>query len=687
MTPKRHQALLDSGCRTVSDLLYWVPVRYEDAPQEVQLNNVSDKKGRISTIAKVESTRSEGFGNRKRFIVAFGNNGKRIDAVWFKGVAWAEKTFKLGQWYELTGTVGSWRGHLQMVHPQTKPVLGPLSATPMAVNSRDSQQIIPIYPSTAALKSARISNQLLWEWIQSLVLTHPPKEFIPQSLLASLSLPTVDEALRKIHTPEKHGEWESGLDRMRFGELFLFELAVMKLRGRTRSREAGLRIDGAGDHTRAFIASLPFELTDGQRSSLREIYSDMKSGYQMNRLLQGDVGAGKTVVAIATMLMAIDSGFQATMMAPTEILAEQHYTTLKKWLDPLEISVRLLTGSRNSKQRREILDEIASGRQSVLVGTHAILEPEVVFSNLGVVIIDEQHRFGVMQRARLMEKSIYPHMLIMSATPIPRSLALTLYGELDVSIIKGLPSGRMPIKTAVRNDYQRDDVYMFIDEILKDGGQVYVVYPLIEESEALDLKNATAGFEQLRDRFSGARVGLIHGRIKSAEKDSIMKLFSDGELDILVSTTVIEVGVDVPNANVMIVEHAERFGLSQLHQLRGRIGRGSRQSYCILMADFIRSADAKERLATMERTQDGFEIAEADLKLRGPGDFLGTKQSGLPEFKYADIVRDQNLLEQAKDHAERVIHDDPDLILPEHRLLKREFEPYLVEKMSFFQKS
>jgi ATP-dependent DNA helicase RecG len=404
----------------------------------------------------------------------------------------------------------------------------------------------------------------------------------------------------------------------------------------------------------------------------------------MNRLIQGDVGAGKTIVAIGALLMALDNGFQTAFLAPTEILAEQHYRTLADHLKGLDINVRLLVGGQKSKLRMDVLTDLEGGGCQIVVGTHAIIQEDVRFHKLGLAVIDEQHRFGVKQRAELLNKGSHPHILVMSATPIPRSLAMTVYADLDISIIKGLPAGRKPIKTAIRGNKKREGVWDFVRTEVNDGGQVYVIYPLVEESEALDLKDATAGYENIKKRFPNFNVGLLHGRMKSDEKDAVMKAFIANEIQILVSTTVIEVGVDVPNASVMIIEHAERFGLSQLHQLRGRIGRGERQSYCILMPDVKVSKAGAFRLKTMEETNDGFKIAEADLKLRGPGDFLGTKQSGLPDFKVADIVEDQFILAQAKEKAKVLIQKDADLDLPEHQSLKKIFEPYHKEKAEFY---
>jgi ATP-dependent DNA helicase RecG len=681
MTDRRRAALVKAGIEHPRQLFEWAPLRYEIPSQHLPMAMLNDSSGKVTTAAMVTSYRTEGFGASKRLVVLFSDGGYRLEAVWFKGSTWIERIIESGAWYQIKGTIGSFRGKLQMTHPELKRISGPEHT-----NDAESQNgFTPVYPSTADMKTTRITHTQIQKWIGHVLDRTQFVDHLPDYILDELQLPNIANAYRRIHAPTNYGDWEPGLNRMRFDELFLFEMAVMKLKGRNKVIHEGIRIPEVGELTRKFIAALPFELTDGQRTALRDVFKDLKSGRQMSRLVQGDVGAGKTVVAIASMLMMADFGYQSTLMAPTEILAEQHYRTIKHYLGDLGLDVVLLTGSRTGKHRKDVLASISSGISMIAIGTHALIEDDVLFSNLGLVVIDEQHRFGVMQRAKLQMKDNSPHMLVMSATPIPRSLALTLYGELDISVVRGMPAGRKQVRTVVRNDNQREDVYTFADEILDDGGQIYIVYPLVEESEAMDLKDATAGFEHLKDRFVGRKIGLIHGRLKSVEKDATMKLFKDGELDILVSTTVIEVGVDVPNANMMIIEHAERFGLSQLHQLRGRIGRGERQSYCVLMADFKRSADARERLATMERTNDGFEIAEADLKLRGPGDFLGTKQSGLPAFKFADIVRDQDLLEKARDYADRIITEDPDLLKPEHSTLRHTFKAYLEEKSGFFE--
>ncbi|MGF1670807.1 MAG: ATP-dependent DNA helicase RecG, partial [Balneolaceae bacterium] len=474
------------------------------------------------------------------------------------------------------------------------------------------------------------------------------------------------------------------LERFKFEELFLFELSMARIKHLNRKRTNGHIFEKTGPLTSAFFnKKLPFQLTSDQKHALRDIRNDVTSGLQMSRLIQGDVGSGKTVVAAGTMLMAVDNGFQATFMAPTEILAEQHYRTLSSFFDGLDIEIRMLKGKQKTKLRRDVLTSIEGGHCNIVVGTHAVIQESVQFQNLGLAIIDEQHRFGVKQRSQILQKGNHPHLLVMSATPIPRSLAMTIYSDLDISLIREMPAGRKPVKTAIRTEKKRMDLYRFLYANIKEGGQVYFVYPLIEESEALDLKDATLGFEKLKKHFPDFRIGLLHGRMESDEKESVMNSFVSGNLDILVTTTVIEVGVDVSNANVMIIEHAERFGLSQLHQLRGRIGRGTRQSYCILIPGDKISRDGRYRLQKMVETQDGFEIAEADLKLRGPGDFLGTKQSGLPDFKYADIVEDQKLLSQAKNYAWKITGVDPDL--NQYDTLKKVFEPYFLEKSEFFE--
>lgn len=711
-TPKRIAALEQSGFFKPEDLLYCPPLRYEQPAAVVSLPELGTMQGKITTMGALVRLQTEGIGTRLRLIAHFRkdhpqqnpsfsdatqtsttqpstvqNQAATVRAVWFKGITWIQKSLEVGQWYQLTGHPSVWQGHVQLVHPELRRLSGP-----EPVSESKHEGFLPIYPSNSLLKAASIDHHRLYGWIGEVLRAATPSEFLPNQLLQALKLPPLAEALHVIHQPKHDGAWEQGLRRMRFAELFLFELAVIHLKHYRFDRTTSLVLPNAGTRARQLIEHLPFALTDAQRTVLRQIYADLHSGKAMHRLLQGDVGAGKTIVAIIAMLMMVDAGYQVALMAPTEILAEQHHQSIRNYLKVLEINAlelesALLTGSTPAKDRGTILGGLARGELPIVVGTHALLEDQVQFQRLGLVVIDEQHRFGVMQRAKLPDKGPQPHLLVMSATPIPRSLALTLYGELEVSSIRELPAGRKPITTKIVYEPGRNELYAFLAEQLEQGGQAYVVYPLVSESEVLDLKDATAGWQQLQALFPQAHVGLVHGRMKASEKETVMQAFKKGELQILVSTTVIEVGVDVPNASVMIIEHAERFGLSQLHQLRGRIGRGERQSFCFLMADYKRSKEARERLAIMEKTNDGFEIAEADLRLRGPGDFLGTKQSGLPEFVFADLSRDQDLLEQAREAALQLLSEDPELKMEAHQALRAVFTPYLEQRLPLFQQS
>ena len=624
----------------------------------------------------------QGFKAKKRLEIVVNDETGGIKAVWFKGAYYMKKRFTVGQKIALFGTVKQFGRHLSMAHPETDDIS-------KESDLADFSTIVAIYPSGQHFHKARVYNSNIQQWIAQL-LNHPSlrhlfPEFLPEYILTSYGYPNRTEAIRAIHNPSSHDSHKQALKRFKFEEFFLFQLSMERIHSERLAAKAGPSLTKNTPNTRHFFEHiLPFELTFGQKKALRDIQDDVRSGRQMNRLIQGDVGAGKTAVAMGALLMAVDNGFQGALVAPTEILAEQHYATLKEAFSQLDLSIRLLVGGQKVGLRRDVLTDIEGGGCDIVIGTHAVIQKEVRFHNLGMVVIDEQHRFGVQQRAALLQKANNPHMLVMSATPIPRSLAMSLYADLDISLIKGLPEGRKTIRTAIRSEKKRTDVYHFVEQEIKDGGQIYIIYPLIEESEALDLKDATAGYEKICERFPSARVALLHGRIPSEEKDAIMQSFAKGEIDILVSTTVIEVGVNVPNASVMIIEHAERFGLSQLHQLRGRIGRGSRQSYCILMPDHAVSESGAVRLKTMERTTDGFEIAEVDLKLRGPGDFLGTKQSGLPDFRFGDIIQDQDLLELAKKQARELMEQDFLLSKQEHLELKHFFESYHREKQQFY---
>lgn len=660
------------------DLLNFFPRRYLDRTTVSPIRHLKGQGEEVTVVGRIKKIQQQGYGRKKRLEVIIQDETASLKGVWFKGAHYIKKNFKEGEVVAFFGKAKKYGRYVSIAHPEYDKIDD-------SKDIEDLKQIVPIYPSNKSLSKTYTNSKIIHQW-QKVILKHKkPPEFIPDSIRKSQNLPERHKAYRMIHLPESDSEYKKAFERFKFEELFLFELSVAKTKNEIIERHKGHLFENLGNYTKKFFNEhLPFELTDGQKSALSDIKKDVRSGNQMNRLIQGDVGSGKTIVAIGAILMALDNGYQAAFMAPTEILAEQHYRTLSEFLEPLGINIRLLVGNQKTNLRTDILTALEGGSCQVVVGTHAIIQEEVNFHNLGLAVIDEQHRFGVKQRAEILEKGSHPHVLVMSATPIPRSLAMTLYSDLDISIIKGLPGGRKPVKTAVRPQKKHDDIYDFVEQELNEGGQAYVVYPLVEESEKVDLKDATAGFEKLKKRFSDYEVGLLHGQMKSEEKDAVMQQFIKNEVQVLVSTTVIEVGVDVPNASILIVEHAERFGLSQLHQLRGRIGRGERQSYCILIYGQKVSKEGQFRLRKMAETNDGFEIAEADLELRGPGDFLGTKQSGLPEFKVADIIEDQWVLEQAKAEAWKVINEDLDLEEPEHQELKKVFIPYYKERSKFY---
>ncbi len=663
---------------SVTDFLNFFPRRYLDRSNVQLIHHLMGAGEEITVTGEVTSINEVGFGKKKRLEVTIKDESGVLKGVWFRGASYFKNIFKKGEVVAFFGAAKRYGKNITIAHPEVDKIAeeGDLEAF---------SRIMPIYPGSKEISKSRITSTLVQSWIRTVLQQTKLPEFIPIHILEELGLPKREEAYRMIHFPENHGERKKALERFKFEELFMFELSMEKIHHTIEERKSGQVFSKLGNYTsRYFNELIPFELTEGQKTSLADIKKDVRSGRQMNRLIQGDVGAGKTIVAIGALLMALDNDFQAAFVAPTEILAEQHYRTLSEQLKELDVNIRLLVGGQKTALRRDVLTDIGGGACQIVVGTHAVIQKEIRFHKLGLAVIDEQHRFGVRQRAELLNKGEHPHILVMSATPIPRSLAMTVYADLDISIIKDLPAGRKQIRTAIRSEKKREDVFSFVKQEVEDGGQVYVIYPLIEESEALDLKDATAGFEKIKARFPEFEIGLLHGRMKSEEKDAIMKAFISNKIQILVSTTVIEVGVDVPNASIMLIEHAERFGLSQLHQLRGRIGRGERQSYCILMPDVKVSKAGAFRLKTMEETTDGFKIAEADLKLRGPGDFLGTKQSGLPDFKVADIVEDQFILAQAKEKAMELIGTDADLILPENQSLKKVFEPYFKGKAAFY---
>lgn len=675
-------ALAKEGIHYAQDLLFFFPRRYLDRTNVQKIGQLQGIGEEVTVVGTISQISEQGFKAKKRLEIVVKDETGGIKAVWFKGAYYMKKRFTVGQKIALFGTVKQFGRHLSMAHPETDDIS-------KESDLADFSTIVAIYPSGQHFHKARVYNSNIQQWIAQLLndpsLRHLIPEFLPENIRSSYGFPNRTEAIRAIHNPSSHNSHKQALKRFKFEEFFLFQLSMERIHSERLAAKAGPSLTKNTPNTRHYFEHvLPFKLTPGQKKALTDIQDDVRSGRQMNRLIQGDVGAGKTAVAMGALLMAVDNGFQGALVAPTEILAEQHYTTLKEAFLQLDLSIRLLVGGQKVGLRRDVLTDIEGGGCDIVIGTHAVIQKEIRFHNLGMVVIDEQHRFGVQQRAALLDKANNPHMLVMSATPIPRSLAMSLYADLDISLIKGLPEGRKTIRTAIRSEKKRTDVYHFVEQEIKDGGQIYIIYPLIEESEALDLKDATAGYKKICERFPSVRVALLHGRIPSEEKDAIMQSFAKGEIDILVSTTVIEVGVNVPNASVMIIEHAERFGLSQLHQLRGRIGRGNRQSYCILMPVHAVSKSGAVRLKTMERTTDGFEIAEVDLKLRGPGDFLGTKQSGLPDFRFGDIIQDQDLLELAKKQARELMKQDFLLSKQEHLELKHFFESYHRGKKLFY---
>lgn len=678
LSTHRIKALSESEINSILDLLNLFPRRYIDRRTVSPIRTLSGSGEETTVMGRINKIQQKGYGRKKRLEVIIQDETAALKGVWFKGGHYIKKQFSEGQLVTFFGKVKKYGRYLSMAHPE-------VDTLDDESEVEDLQQIVPIYPGNKSLSKTYINSKLIHRWQQIILKHEKPPEFLPDEILEDHNLPVRHKAYRMVHLPESESEYKKAFKRFKFEELFLFELSVAKTKRQITEKHRGHLFKDLGNYTRRFFKEeLPFELTEGQTSALSDIKKDVQSGKQMNRLIQGDVGSGKTVVAVGAILMALDNGFQATFMAPTEILAEQHFRTLSEFLDPLDINIRLLVGNQKNSLRTDILTDIEGGACNVVVGTHAVIQKEVTFHRLGLAVIDEQHRFGVKQRAEILRKGSQPHVLVMSATPIPRSLAMTLYSDLDISVIKGMPGGRKPVKTAVRPQKKHRAIYDFVEQELNDGGQAYVVYPLVEESEKVDLRDATAGYEKLKKRFDDFNVGLIHGQMKSEEKDMVMQQFVSNEVQVLVSTTVIEVGMDVPNASIMIVEHAERFGLSQLHQLRGRIGRGQRQSYCILVYGQKVSKEGWYRLKKMAQTNDGFEIAEADLKLRGPGDFLGTKQSGLPEFEVADIIEDQWILEEAKSAAWQIMSDDPDLTQPKHQALKKVFMPYYKEKIRFY---
>ena len=698
--PKRAAVLPAFGIRTIEDLLTYFPFDYLDRSSILPISGLkkhlnTDKP--VTVIGEVfrQEIRRARRTNRLMFFLTIKDRQDYLTCVWFEGVQWFKDAFEVGELLAVSAFPEVDKlGRVQFIHPEFDRLKGAMEEDePDWGKMFNTGAIIPKYSSTAELARVGLDSRGFRRIIRNALKTHLPKtgETLSRDILERHALKGMAFAIEQIHFPSDTVNLEAARRRLKFDELFFLQLMLAYRKRSLEGEGSGIAFSSRSDLARQLVESLPFTLTKAQRKVLREITADMQSAKTMNRLLQGDVGSGKTIVALMAMLVAVESGYQVALMAPTEILAEQHYRTLTAHLKGLPVDVRLLVGGQRKKLREDVLEDIRSGRAHITVGTHAVIEEDVGFARLGLVVIDEQHRFGVMQRATLREKGYRPDVLVMTATPIPRTLALTLYGDLDISVIDELPANRRPIKTAVRTESQKERVFQFVREEVKRGRQAYVVFPLIEESEKVDLKAATEEFQRLQTEvFPGFKLGLLHGRMKSDEKEAVMLKFQAGEIQILTATTVIEVGIDIPNATVMIIENAERFGLSQLHQLRGRVGRGADQSYCILIADYgwfeahrkgkevrelqVERRDAAVRLETMVETTDGFRIAEVDLQLRGPGEFFGTRQSGLPQFKIASLVTDRDLLALARTEAFTLVGNDPQLRDPAHVPIRRHFE-------------
>ncbi|SDW97143.1 ATP-dependent DNA helicase RecG [Lutibacter oricola] len=656
------------GIHTFGDLVNFFPNRYLDRTQFFKINQLQQNSSEVQIVGKITRVKTVQQKRGSRLVATFVDDTGSMELVWFRGAKWIKDSLKVNVPYVIFGKTNYFKGMFSMPHPEMELV------SVYKKSLRGAMQ--PIYPSTEKLVNKGISNKVISTIIQNLFeeLKGNFKETLSSRIIEKLQLISKTQALLNIHFPTNQELLTKAQFRLKFEELFFIQLQLIRKKLVRKSKIKGFVFEKVGEKFNSFYSDkLPFDLTNAQKRVLKEIRKDVGSNAQMNRLLQGDVGSGKTIVGLLAMLLAIDNGFQAALMAPTEILATQHYNSIVEMLDGLEVSVKLLTGSTKAKERRILHAELESGELDILIGTHALIEDKVKFENLGIAIIDEQHRFGVEQRSKMWQKNtLPPHILVMTATPIPRTLAMSLYGDLDISVIDELPPGRKAIKTAHRFDSQRLSMFQFLKKEIDKGRQVYIVYPLINESEAMDYKDLMDGFESISRDFPkpNYQISIVHGKMKPADKEHEMQRFLKAETQIMVATTVIEVGVNIPNASVMVIESAERFGLSQLHQLRGRVGRGADQSYCILMTDYKLSADAKTRMETMVRTSDGFEIAEVDLKLRGPGNLMGTQQSGVLNLKIADIVKDSHLLKSARSFAINLLANDPTLSLDENLNIK-----------------
>lgn len=670
--PNRGELLRkELGIHKYQDLINLFPNRYIDRTRYYKINELQNNNAEVQIIGKIINIKTVEQKRGKRLVATFVDDTGQMELVWFQGHKWIRESLKLNVVVVIFGKCTSFNGLFNMAHPEIEL----LSEHEQSLRSA----MQPVYPSTETLTNRGISNRTINKMMQQLFLETQAlfSETLPDYLVSELKLIPKNAALFNIHFPKSADILARAQFRLKFEELFFIQLQLITKNLIRKHKIKGHPFDKVGENFNDFFKNhLPFDLTNAQKRVIKEIRNDMGSNAQMNRLLQGDVGSGKTIVALMSMLLALDNGFQACLMAPTEILANQHFKGLTELAQDLDINIKILTGSTKTVDRKIIHEELENGTLHILIGTHALLEDKVQFHNLGLAVIDEQHRFGVEQRSKLWKKNdIPPHILVMTATPIPRTLAMSLYGDLDISVIDELPPGRKPIQTVHRFDSNRLKVWKFIKDEIAKGRQIYIVYPLIQESEKMDYKDLMDGYESISRDFPLPEyaISIVHGKMKPADKDAEMERFSKGKTQIMVATTVIEVGVNIPNASVMIIESAERFGLSQLHQLRGRVGRGAEQSYCIMMTSHKLSNDSKIRMETMVRTNDGFEIAEVDLKLRGPGDLMGTQQSGVLNLQIADIVRDKDILQLARHHAMKILKDDGPMEKPEHQTLRRVF--------------
>ena len=669
--PQRAEALKkELGIHTLGDLLSHYPFRHEDRSQVYRINSLQGDDVWVQLQGSIRPIGMTGQGNGRRYVAMLHDGSGEIELVWFKGIVYVDRMLKPGTTYRVYGKINNFKGKLSIAHPELDALLPDAPIKPLS--------LVPVYPLTEGMRRKKLENKFLVTAAQNAVNSslYDIPENLPQAILAKYKFISRKDAVKELHFPQNLARLEEAKRRLKFEELFYLQLRHLMLKGFRNRTYKGLVFDKVGTYFHDFYDNhLPFELTGAQKRVLKEIRNDFKTGQQCNRLIQGDVGSGKTMVAMLSMLIAIDNGFQACMMAPTEILANQHYDGLRDWLETLGLRMELLTGSTTKKKREQLLIDLAEGNIHILVGTHALIEQDVQYKQLGLVVIDEQHRFGVAQRAKLWKKGhVLPHILVMTATPIPRTLAMTVYGDLDVSVIDEMPAGRKPIVTVHRQESMRPAIMEFLKNEIAKGRQIYYVFPLIEDSEKLDLNSLMSGYDMVSTYLPPPqfKYSIVHGKLKAAEKDAAMNLFKNHQTDILIATTVIEVGVNVPNASVMVIENAERFGLAQLHQLRGRVGRGNEQSYCVLITKPGLGENGYKRISTMVNTNDGFEIAKVDLELRGPGELDGTKQSGVLELKLADIRYDESTLIASRVEAQQWLENDELLMKPESAPIKSE---------------